>query len=31
MRRSLLFASAALFAFGCTGPAGMMGPRVPPG
>jgi outer membrane protein OmpA-like peptidoglycan-associated protein len=31
MRRSLLFASAALFAFGCTGPAGMMGPPGPPG
>ncbi|HXE87826.1 MAG TPA: hypothetical protein VN524_13640, partial [Hyphomicrobiaceae bacterium] len=27
MNRSLLFASAALFAFGCTGPAGMMGPQ----
>ena len=27
MKRSLLFASAALFAFGCTGPAGMMGPQ----
>jgi outer membrane protein OmpA-like peptidoglycan-associated protein len=31
MRRSLLFASAALFAFGCTGPAGMMGPPGTPG
>ena len=27
MKRSLLFASAALFAVGCTGPAGMMGPQ----
>src|SRR6185436_15277816 len=27
MKRSLLFASAALFAFGCTGPAGSMGPQ----
>ena len=31
MKRSLLFAAAALFAFGCTGPAGTMGPPGPSG
>jgi outer membrane protein OmpA-like peptidoglycan-associated protein len=31
MKRSLLFASAALFAFGCAGPAGVMGPPGSPG
>ena len=31
MKRSLLFALAALFAVGCTGPAGMMGPQGPAG
>jgi outer membrane protein OmpA-like peptidoglycan-associated protein len=31
MRRSLLFAVPALFAFACTGPAGMTGPQGPTG
>jgi hypothetical protein len=31
MKRSLLFAIAALFAVACTGPAGMMGPQGPAG
>ena len=31
MKRSLLFAAAALFAFACTGPAGMTGPQGPTG
>ena len=31
MKRSLLFAVAALFASACTGPAGMMGPQGPAG
>jgi outer membrane protein OmpA-like peptidoglycan-associated protein len=31
MKRSLLFAVAVLFAYGCTGPAGMAGPQGPTG